>query len=189
MISRKLVQSSASAFFGRAIYHADGEEGAAMVESALAMLVMLMLFFGVVQACLAIYSSEYLASAAHEATRYAIVRGGSWTSSCDGIDSAGSGYGSSLCTASTADIQNYVVQRAADYPDINITASDVCVEYLSSVPSSSLSTCTPSTGSTVPNSVGEIVQVTITYPFTFTVPGLPGYSFSLSSTSQMVIAE
>lgn len=189
MISCKFVLSLASAFFGDAMRRARGEEGTTMVEAALAMLVMLMLFFGVVEACLTIYSFEYVTSAVHEATRYAIVRGGSWTSSCDGTGSAGSGYRSSLCTASSADIQNYVVQRAADYPDINITASDVCVEYLSSVPSSASSTCTASTGSTLANSLGDIVQVTITYPFTLTLPGLPDYAFNLSSTSQMVIAE
>jgi Flp pilus assembly protein TadG len=160
-----------------------------MVETAVSMLVMLMLFFGVVEASLAIYSFEYIASAAHAATRYAIVRGGTWTSSCDGISSPGSGYGSSMCTASTSDVQNYVVQHSTDFPDIKITTSDVCVEYRSSVPSSASSNCTTSTGSTTWNSLGDIVQVTIVYPFTINLPGLPNYSFSLSSTSQMVIAQ
>lgn len=161
-----------------------GEAGAALVETALSMLVMLIFVFGVIEASMAVYSFHYLSNAAHEATRYAVVRGGSWTSSCDGSGQAGSGYGSSQCTASQQDIANFIANR--DFPGINIQPSDVCVEYFSSVPSSASSACSPNTG---PNMPGNIVQVTISYPYSFTLPGLPSYTWNLSSTSQMVIAQ
>lgn len=151
------------------------------------MLVMLSLVFGVIELCWGVYSFHYLGNAAHEAARYAIVRGGSWTTSCDGTGSAGSGYGSSQCQASSNDIANYVASR--NFPGVNVTASDVCVEYFSSVPSSTSTSCSASSGSGVTNSPGDIVQVTIHYPFAINVPGLPAYTWNLSSTSQMVIAQ
>lgn len=163
------------------------EEGSELVETAISMTVMLMLIFGVIETCWGVYGLHYVANVAHEAARYAIVRGGSWGTNCDPSGSAGSGYGSSMCTASTKDVGNYVANR--NFPGLNITASDVCVEYFSSVPSSASTSCTASTGSALSNSPGDIVQVTVTYPFTFTVPFLPTYTWNLASTSQMVIAQ
>lgn len=167
--------------------HGRDERGQSLVESALAMWVVLLLFFGVIETCWAVYSFHYLGNAAHEAARYAIVRGGSWTGACDGTGSAGSGYGSSQCQASSTDIANYVASR--NFPGINITANDVCVEYYSTVPSSASQNCTASSGSSIANAPGDIVQVTITYPFTIQLPGLSNHTWNLMSTSQMVIAQ
>ena len=160
------------------------EQGSNLVETAVSMLVLLMLMFGVIEASLAVYSFESVANAARDATRYAIVRGGSWSATCDGTGQAGSGYSSSRCQASPADIANYIANR--DFPGVNIAASNVCVEYFSSVPSSTSTACSANSS---PNSPGDIVQVTITYPFTLTIPGLAAYSLNLSSTSQSVIAQ
>lgn len=150
------------------------------------MMVMLMLVFGVIELCWAVYGLHCVGNVAHEATRYAIVRGGSWGTTCDGTGAAGSGSASSMCTASTTDIANYVANR--NFPGLNVTANDVCVEYFSSVPSN-VSACTTSSTGTLANSPGDFVQVTINYPFTLTLPGLPAYTWDLTSTSQMVIAE
>jgi hypothetical protein len=142
-----------------------------------------MFIFGVIQVSMAVYSFHYLANAAHEGARYAIVRGGTWIQPCDGSGTAGTGYGSSLCQASPSDIANYIASR--NFPGLHITAADVCVQYFSSVPSSASTTCSANSS---PNSPGDIVQVTITYPFTLSVPGLPAYTINMSSTSQMAIA-
>lgn len=162
------------------------ERGGTLVETAISFLVLLMLIFGVIQGSLAVYNYHFLASAAHEATRYAIVRGGGWDSACDGTGKAGSGYGSSMCTASPTDVANYVASR--NFPGLNLTAADVCVEYLGAGPGSATTTCSASSSNT-DNVAGDIVQVTITYPFTLSVPGLPGYTFTMSNTSQMVISQ
>lgn len=138
---------------------------------------LLLLIFAVIESSWAIYSDHYVGNVTHEATRYAMVRGGSWSAAC-------SGYGSSMCTASPTDIKNYVTSR--NFPGIRIQAANVCVQYFSSVPSSSSSSCTDNSS---PNSPGNIVQVTIGYPFTLTVPLLPPITWHLSSTSQMVIAQ
>ncbi|HEX8712087.1 MAG TPA: TadE/TadG family type IV pilus assembly protein [Terracidiphilus sp.] len=163
-------------------HRGHGEEGSALVETALTIIVMFSLLFGVIQISLAAYSFHYVSNAAHEASRYAIVRGGGWGTAC-------SSYSDSMCTASADNIKNYVHQRSVSYPGISIATSNVCVHYWSSVQSPAPTTCTDSTGSTTYNSVGDIVQVTINYPFTFSAPGIPSYTYTLTSTSMMVIAQ
>ena len=165
---------------------ARDEQGGSLVETAISFLLMLTLMFGVIEGCLAVYSYHTLASAAHEATRYAIVRGGAWGTACDGSGSSGSGYASSGCTANATDVANYVASR--NFPGLKITAADVCVKYLTSTPGSSTTSCTASTTNTN-NVPGDIVQVTINYPYTLSVPGVPIHAFTMSSTSQMVIAQ
>jgi Flp pilus assembly protein TadG len=155
-----------------------------MVETAISFSLLSMLMFGVFEVCLAVYAYHFLASTAHEATRYAIVRGSSWSSSCDGSGKGGSGYGASGCTASPTDIANFVANR--NFPGLHVTADDVCVEYFSSVPSSTSTTCS---GNSSPNAPGNIVQVTINYPFTLSIPFLKAQALTMSSTSQMVISQ
>lgn len=162
-------------------------QGQTLVETALTMMVLLMMIFGVIEMSTAMYNYHYLANAAHEAARYAIVRGNTWSTTCDPNGSDGTGYGSSMCTASTADVANFVQNRG--FPGINIPASDVYVNYFSSVPSKVSTGCPGTTGTTANNAPGDIVQVTICYPFTLTLPGLPAYTWHLASTSQMVIAQ
>lgn len=155
----------------------NDEDGQSLVEAAIAMIGLLILMFAAIESSWAIYSNHYLGNVAHEATRYAIVRGGSWSGTC-------SSYSSSMCQASPDDIKNYVVSR--NFPGIDIATGDVCVQYFSSIPSSTSMSCT---GNSSPNSPGNIVQVTITHPFTLTVPFLPATVWQFKSTSQMVIAQ
>ena len=155
-----------------------------MVETAISFSLLSMLMFGVFEVCLAVYSYHFLANTAHEATRYAIVRGSSWTSSCDGSGKDGSGYDGSGCTASPTDIANFVANRS--FPGFHVTADDVCVQYFSSVPSSTSTTCSSNSS---PNAPGDIVQVTINYPFKLTIPFLKAQALTMSSTSQMVISQ
>lgn len=161
------------------------QQGQSLVETALSITVLMILIFGVIEAAWGAYSIHYLANAAHEATRYAIVRGGTWDPvTCDGTGAAGSGYTSSKCEASPTDVANYVANR--DFPGIGITASDVCVEYFKTLPTSATQKCFANSS---PDGVGDIVQVTITYPFTIPLPFLSNYTWNLVSTSQMVITE
>lgn len=164
------------------------DRGQSLVEAALTMLVLIGLIFSVIEGSMAIYSYHYLANAAHEAARYAIVRGGDWTDS-SGNTIACADYTSSQCMASPTQIGNYVHSR--DFPGVNITASEVSVNYFSgSAPPATVSTACPATsGATTYNVTGDIVQVTICYPFTFAIPGIGNYTYHLASTSQMVIAQ
>lgn len=68
----------------------QNEEGSALVEFALSSVVLFMTMFGLMAACTALYSYLFVAEAAREANRYAIVRGNSCIglSDCPGITSA-----------------------------------------------------------------------------------------------------
>ncbi|UWZ84707.1 pilus assembly protein [Occallatibacter riparius] len=137
------------------------------------------LIFGVFEVCLAVYAYHFLGNAAHEGARYAIVRGSTWTSSC-------SGYLSNKCTASTTDIKNYIVHRS--YPGILLTTDNICVQYRGPVPGSATTSCNAANSITGDNAKGDIVQITVNYPFTFNLPGFRK-SINMASTSQMVIAQ
>jgi Flp pilus assembly protein TadG len=155
-----------------------GELGAALVESAFALTFLLIFMFGIMQVCLALYSFHFVANASHEGTRYAIVRGATWGAAC-------ASYTDVACTATPAQIASYVTTNFS-FPGIHLATSDVCVEYFASVPASASTSCT---ANTTPNAAGDIVQVTISHPFTFTIPFMRSYTYNLASTSQMVIAQ
>jgi len=80
------------------------EEGAALVEFALSSVVLFMTLFGLMAACTALYSYVFVAEAAREASRYALVRG----SACTGF---------SDCAIDPAGLNAYV--KSLSYPGIN----------------------------------------------------------------------
>jgi Flp pilus assembly protein TadG len=136
-----------------------GEEGATLVEFALSSAVLFMFLFGIIAFSGALYSYNFVSDAAHEATRYAMVRG----SACTGLTN---------CNMSTsAPIQTYV--RNLGYPGIipgNLTA---------------VASWTPDNtpGSTV------TVTVTYTYPLNIPFWPQSGTILSLHSTSHMTISQ
>jgi len=83
--------------FGRSI--ACAEDVQAAVEFGLGASVLMMVLIGTMKMCLAIYTYHFIAEAAREGTRYAMVRGTSCTAISPGL---------SACPASADDIANYV---------------------------------------------------------------------------------
>ena len=162
------------------------ERGATVLETAISFTFLSVLIFGVFEVCLAVYAYHFLGNAAHEGARYAIVRGSTWGITCDGSGTSGSGYNSNQCTASTTDIANYIVHRS--YPGILLTTSNICVQYRGATPGSATTSCSAASSIASDNAKGDIVQITVNYPFTFNLPGFRK-SFTMSSTSQMVIAQ
>ncbi|HMG85218.1 MAG TPA: TadE/TadG family type IV pilus assembly protein [Terracidiphilus sp.] len=80
------------------------EDGAALVEFALTSVVLFMTLFGLMAVCTALYSSVFVAEAAREASRYAIVRGSACTGFAD-------------CSITSAQLNTYV--QNLHYPGIN----------------------------------------------------------------------
>jgi hypothetical protein len=108
-----------------------------------------------------------------------MVRGSDWGTSCDGTGTAGSGYTNAGCTASLQDIQQYV--QTLGFPGINgagMTVTPQCATVIGGTLAAYSSSCNAST---------DVVQVTVSYPFSFGIPGLPRYTYQLNSTSQMSI--
>jgi len=156
--------------------HARGDEGASIVETAVASSVFLAMLIGVFQMMLALYTFHFISDAAREATRYAIVRG---STSCVNTPALPN------CNATADQIQSYV--RGLSYPGIVPSKLTVTTTWLtaSTTYPTSWSVCTAGTC----NAPGNQVMVVATYAFPLNVPFVPKATFNLSSTSEMVISQ
>ncbi len=138
------------------------EEGSTLVEFALCSAVLFMSLFGVFGLCGALYTYNFVAEAAREATRYALVRGSACTGFAD-------------CNMTPAQI-NSLVQHLG-YPGLN---------------ASNMAATATWSGVNVPaNAPGNTVTVTVTYNFPLTIPFWPGSGSIIqhSSKSSMVISQ
>lgn len=146
---------------------ACGEQGSAILESALSLILLLTFLFGVMETSLALFAYHFISNAARETTRYAIVRG----SSCTPVASA--------CPATQNDIKTHATNLGLS----GITTSNVAVSY----------SAYPAGGSCVPsatcNNPGNLVTVTITYNFPFNVPFVSARTFAMTSSSSMIISQ
>lgn len=147
-------------------------QGSAIVEFALSAVILLALIFGVIGMCLATYAHHFISDAAREGTRYAMVRG----SSC-----ATYGNFSAPCPVTTsAQVQTYV--RSLTYPGIDSNSLNVTATW----PTTG-GACTPSVSPC--NNPGNLVKVTVSYAFPLIIPFIPARTLTMTSTSQMVIAD
>lgn len=144
-----------------------GEEGATMVETALSLIILLTVIFGVFEICLALYTYHFISDAAREGSRFAMVRG----SACQSP-----GY---QCNASAAQIQTYV--QDLGFPGINPSAMTVTTVWSPY----GFSTCVSATC----NDPGNQAAVTVNYQFPLSIPFIPSSTISMSSTSSMVISQ
>jgi Flp pilus assembly protein TadG len=162
--------------FRRMVTVATGESGSTLLETALSIMILLTFIFGIMEVCLAAYTYHFISEAAREATRYAIVRGSSFTTNCTAPTVAN-------CTAqggnNTGDIATYV--QNLNFPGIDPNKMTVNSTWLNSDGTA----C--GIGPTCKDP-GEQVQVTITYNFPLSVPFVPVNTWTLTSTSQMVIS-
>lgn len=155
-----------------------GEQGSSLAEMAIASSIFLAFLFGIIQACWAIYAYNFVNAAAREATRYAIVRGATYT----GTNCTSPGFATCVAQAgSTGDIAQFVQNFA--YPGIDSSLITTTTTWPGTV---APSLC-PSTGPC--NAPGNLVQVVVSYPFSFHIPFVPAASFTMASTSQMVISQ
>jgi Flp pilus assembly protein TadG len=150
---------------------ARSEHGSSLVETALSLTILLSVALGVMEMSLALYTYHFISDAAREGTRFAIVRG----SSC----AANAGL-ASACPAAGTDVQSYV--RGLGFPGINPSLMTVTTTW----PTTGTS-CAPSV--TPCNNPGNLVKVTVSYQYPLSIPFLPARTLTMSSTSQMVIAD
>lgn len=147
-----------------------------MVETAFACTIFLAMLIGVFQMMLALYAFHFVADAAREASRYAIVRG---STSCTNTPAL------SNCNATSDQIQAYI--RGLKYPGIksdNLTVTTTWKTASTTIPTT-WSTCSSGTC----NAPGNQVKVVVTYAFPFSVPFVPRSTINLTSTSRMVISQ
>lgn len=149
------------------------ENGSEAVEFALAFSVWIASAFMIMYVSFALYAAHFVANAAEEGARYGSVRGSSWNgASCTSnqLD----------CTASSTDISNYV--KSAVPPGLALSRMNISAAWPGTT--SSGNGCDTADGSNSPNC---IVNVTVSYTFSFPVPFIPNSSRVFSSTSQMTI--
>jgi Flp pilus assembly protein TadG len=135
------------------------EEGAALIEFAMTVPILMTCFFGMVQVCLACYMHQVLTETAREGSRYAIVRG----STC--VNGSGSS-----CTATAASVNSYV--SSIGWP--NVAGGTLVVNT------------TYPDGNEQP---GSRVQVNVSYAFPFRIPFVPSSTLNLTSQSVMYIVQ
>ena len=165
------------------------ERGSAVVEMALTVSILVMLFLGISQMCIAFYTMDFLSQAAREGARWKIVRGNTCSTNTPGLDH---------CGATQSDIQTYV--QGLGYPfahAVGVTRSYLIrqISLSSGTPTSSwVSSCTGSStvlcnSSTADDTPGNQVTVTVSYTFQLYIPFLPNGSLPMTSNSSMVIAQ
>lgn len=139
---------------------AKNEDGSTLVEFGLSSAVLFMSMFGVFALCGALYSYVFVADAARQASRYAIVRG----SSCVGFTD---------CNINTSAPVNAYVKKM-NYPGIN--------------PSNLSATASWPSGTNGPGDPVK-VTVNYTLPLSIPFWPQSGSILHLSSTSQMIISQ
>lgn len=144
--------------------------GNTLTEFAFVIPFLLTGIFGVIEFGRALYAYHFVSDAAREASRWASVRGrgcNAWPQSCP---------------ASAADVQNYVVSIAP--PGINTDPLKLLANTSWVAPPGKGNFCR-----SFPNNPGCAVQVEVTYQFKFILPFLPTSTYSMKSTSEMVISQ
>jgi hypothetical protein len=166
-----------------------GESGATLVEMAICSAVLMTVLFGIIQFSISLYIYNFVAEAAREATRYAVVRG---SHSCQ-ISATFPNCDLNPNTAGDP-IGNYI--RARGFPFSGGMSATTTWWAPAQDASGVTSWTTQCTGATDPNnpgnpcnSVGYAVRVQVTYTYPLAIPFVPGRSLGLTSTSQMLINE
>jgi Flp pilus assembly protein TadG len=161
------------------------ERGSALVEFAMTALILMLLLFGVLEWMYAMYAYHFTTYAAQQGTRFAMVRGYTWsknaTTSCS--TSAPPNFTMPYdCTASSTDIQNYVQSLANG----GINPSNVTINTTNSY----VWPGTTPDGATCAqiNGQGCLVKVTVSYSFSF-LPFLKVSSLPIAATSEKVIMQ
>ncbi len=156
-----------------------------LVEFAMSALILMGVMVGVIEFALAAYAYHFVSSAAQQGTRFAMVRGHTWSedeaTNCS--TSAPPNFTMAYeCTASGTDIQNYVqsLATAGISPDnVTINTSDV---WPGKTPDGTTGTCSPA------NSQGCLVKVTVSYSFSF-LPFQHLSALSIGATSEGAILQ
>jgi Flp pilus assembly protein TadG len=156
------------------------EQGATLVEMAIASVILIPILFGIVQLSIALYCYHYSADAAREATRWAVVRG----SNCNTLFNAaycspteGSGTG-----AGPNDIDQYVKSLGYPYSASVTTTTQWCA---AGGPPAAWTTCS----TTKSNIAGNQVKVTVSYAYPLVIPFIRTNTINLGSTSSMTIVQ
>ena len=150
----------------RSVEQKNGEAGSALVEFALASVIILTVLFGIIDMGRALYAYDWVSDAARRGTRYAMVRG---TSSCTGSPELPD------CKADLGHITTYVESNAVGLDPSAVTVTSSCWP--------------PSHAFTLPPCApGKTVEVKVQYNFSFLSPFTPR-SWTMTSSSTTTVSQ
>jgi hypothetical protein len=136
---------------------------------------------------MSLYTYEVVNQYARDASRYAIVHGNgcSYTSgtnnaSCSIATNCTASGATYVCTGANSALKTYLNNEL--YPGINGSGLTVATSY-SKAPGAGQCTITDCNGG------GDQVAVTVSYPFLYSIPFIPSRSFTMRSTSTMIISQ
>ena len=160
------------------------DEGASVVEMAVSSVIALAMIFGIFQLSMALYSYHFVAEAAREASRFAMVRG----SDC------AANFSKSYCSPTAAssngaqpqDVSAYV--NGLGYP-FAAKLSSSTTWMVKSQDSNGYDTWTTCSGSGCNHPLDHAVQVVVSYPYPLNIPFLNKITINLASKSSMVISQ
>lgn len=136
-----------------------GEDGGAVIETAVTLPILLTLFFCFMELCLMFYSYDMISESAREGTRYAMYRGASCPTST-----------SPTCEVTATQVNTYV--SGLGWPNVGGGTITVATTY----PSGN-------------EAVGSLVQVKVTYVFPIKMPFVPRNAITMASTSEAYILQ
>ncbi len=125
---------------------------------------------------LALYSYHYCAQMAREATRYAAVRGSTWAGTACATTTT------YACAATAANVASFVTSITP----LGFSAGSLSVATTWPGTTATGLACTITNGT---NSPGCIVNVKVTYAFSYQMPFMPQTPLTLSSTSNFIITQ
>jgi len=150
------------------------EAGSALIEFSVSAGIVLALTFGILDASRAMFADHFVATAARSATRYAMVRGSTWS----GVSCASTA--TYECAATEGDVTRFVRgELPLGLTPENLTASTT---WLNTNPAGL--PCDVTNGT---NSPGCVVKVRVNYRFNFVLPFLPVDTLTLASTSALAV--
>jgi Flp pilus assembly protein TadG len=153
------------------------EDGSALLETTLTLSIVLLVIFGIMEFSRVLYADLFITYAAHSATRYAMVRGSSWSPThCSILITAN-------CTAAASDVSSFVNSIAP--MGIN-TSSNLAISSTWPGTSASGGTCAAGGATASP---GCVVHVQITYNFQFALPFISSGPLLLRSDSAVTISQ
>jgi len=159
------------------------DEGAALVEMAISCSILLAMVLGLAQISLAFYAYHFVADAAREATRFAMVRGGNCIT--DVSQAFCSPTDNNIAGADNGDIQAYV--RNLGYPYASGLTTSTTWYTIGGNPTTFTSCGTSPSGCNTAGS--SMAQVTVSYAFPIAIPFWKTTSISISSTSAQVVQQ
>jgi Flp pilus assembly protein TadG len=151
-----------------------------MLEFIIASTAVLLILFGILEFARVLFIYHSVSDAARIGARWAIVRGADCSAVLD------------HCNAEPADVQSYVQSIVPMLSSSTLTVPGcsnpgLCVTTTWSTGTGPGSACDQNDSSGY-NAMNHVVCVTVQYPFNFAIPFVSSTLLTLSSSSQMIIA-